>query len=185
MNAATDVSVYLGEDRNIGFGDSIRIDPFVNVPYDSLAEIIWTSGDTVLCELCPTIAVAPFTSTTYAITVVSTEGCSASDELTVQVARPEIFAPTAFSPNGDGSNDRFTLFAQEGYVASIKSLLIFDRWGDHLASLSNLQPNDVSAGWDGRSRDQELNTGVVVWVAVLEYFDGSEEVFRGDLTLVR
>ena len=185
VNPSTDVFVYIGEDQIIDFGDSVRLEAFVNVPYDSLAEIVWSVQDTFECQLCPTIAVAPFSATTYSVTVVSNEGCTASDDLTIRVDLPEIFAPTAFSPNGDGVNDAFTLFANPDFVSSIQTLLIFDRWGDHLARLDNLNPNDVAAGWDGRSGGHNLDPGVFVWVAVLELHDGSTETFKGDLTLVR
>ncbi|MBK8193966.1 MAG: hypothetical protein IPK76_12430 [Lewinellaceae bacterium] len=49
----------------------------------------------------------------------------------------------------------------------------------------NFQPNSPTIGWDGKHRGQELNPGVFVWYAVLEFIDGTEALYKGDVTVKR
>lgn len=108
----------------------------------------------------------------------------AEADVVVQVdRRRNLYAPTIFSPNGDGENDRFLLFGRG--VAEIQTLRIFDRWGNQLYLNEHFQPNEESEGWDGRFRGQDMNPGVFVWQAVIKFVDGAVEVYAGDVTLYR
>jgi len=51
--------------------------------------------------------------------------------------------------------------------------------------LYNFEPNNPSLGWNGRHREKELNPAVFVWYAVIEFVDGSEVLYEGDVTLKR
>ena len=108
----------------------------------------------------------------------------ATADVLVRVNRQrQLYAPNIFSPNGDGENDRFLLF---GYgVTEIQTLRIFDRWGNQLFLNEHFQQGDELEGWDGRYRGQDMNPGVFVWQAVVEFVDGAVEVFAGDVTLYR
>ena len=44
---------------------------------------------------------------------------------------------------------------------------------------------DSAFGWDGRFRGQELDEGVFVWWAELEYVDGVSDILKGEVTLVK
>ncbi|MEI6411752.1 MAG: gliding motility-associated C-terminal domain-containing protein, partial [Bacteroidota bacterium] len=70
-------------------------------------------------------------------------------------------------------------------VHKIRSLQIFDRWGEAVADFRDIQPNVPEVGWDGTFRGQPLNPAVFVWVAEIEFIDGVVELFTGDVTLVR
>ncbi|MCB0676387.1 MAG: gliding motility-associated C-terminal domain-containing protein, partial [Saprospiraceae bacterium] len=125
-------------------------------------------------------------TTTYTVELIDENGCPAEARVTVKVdRRKDIYAPNIFSPNGDGENDRFTLFARPGLVAEIHSLELFTRWGESVFLVENFQPNDPGAGWDGRFRGEALNPGVFAWLARIEFIDGTVEWYQGDVTLVR
>ena len=94
-----------------------------------------------------------------------------------------MYAPNIFSPDGDGVNDVFTIYARG--VTEIRSLQVFDRWGAEIFLVEHLQPNDELRGWDGRFRGKELNPAVFVWQAVVEFVDGEVEVYSGDVTVQR
>lgn len=87
-----------------------------------------------------------------------------------------------FSPDSP-FNPAFTLFGNDQLVI-INYLRVF-RWGEKVFELENLEPGDLSAGWDGTFRGQEVNPGVFVWVAEVVYEDGSSEVLKGDVTVIR
>jgi gliding motility-associated-like protein len=96
-----------------------------------------------------------------------------------------VYIPNIFSPNDDGENDWFTVYADLKGVKQVKQFQIFDRWGDQVFQRENFQPNDPTLGWDGRYRGQEMNPAVFVYYAIVEFIDGQEVLFKGDVTLMR
>ena len=94
-----------------------------------------------------------------------------------------IYAPNAFSPNGDGRNDRFFLQGKTDYP--VRLFRIFDRWGNLVFERDNIAANDAGQGWDGRMRGKVLNAGVFVWLAEVQAVDGRMHRVRGEVTLVR
>ncbi len=180
------IVVDLGPDVELELGDNMMLEAIVNT-VDSLG-YTWTSnpGDsTMSCTDCPTPVIAPTATTTYTVTVQDTSGCTATDAILVTLDKNRnIFIPNAFTPNGDGRNDEFYVYAGIG-VVSIKTFMIYDRWGAKLYEATNIQPNDASVGWDGTFRGQELQSGVYVFYIEIEFADGIKFPYKGDLTLIR
>jgi gliding motility-associated-like protein len=186
INVPLPVSVDLGEDRSIDFGDGLVLEAVVNMPFDSLASVVWTALDSAECPACLTQPIAPLITTSYSVSVVAYNGCKDDDQLTVFVdRRKHVYVPNAFSPNGDGVNDVFRIFAKPGTVKKVKSFHIFSRWGETVYQYFNFQPNDPAYGWDGTHRGEALEPAVFAWFAEIEFLDGKTEVFEGDVTLVR
>lgn len=98
---------------------------------------------------------------TYSIVLIafnSAGTCSAVATATITVEDPFFLEiPNVFTPNGDGSNDVFTIKSKG--VKEI-SLQIFNRWGQKLYEFSG-----VNAAWDGLT-----NQGVEVPSATYFYF---------------
>jgi gliding motility-associated-like protein len=112
-------------------------------------------------------------------------GCVATDLLTVFVNHPdEVFIPNAFSPNNDGINDVLMVFAGED-VAVIKSFLVFNRWGETVFDVYNFPPNDPAFGWDGDYRSKRYNNAVFVYMAEVEFIDGTVKLFKGDVAIIK
>lgn len=190
VNAATLLSVDLGDDVNISLGDSTTLQATVNVPIDSILSVVWSPPmlDSTECvpSPCLTQVVTPFISTVYTLHVQALNGCTAQDHVRVNVDRHrDIYVPNVFSPNGDGANDLFTIYARPGSVSKILSLQVFDRWGEAIITLKDFQPNSPTVGWDGSNKGQPMNPAVFVWVAEIEFIDGHREVFKGDVTVLR
>lgn len=165
-------------------GDSLLLEPELNMPFNQVASWQWTPADGLSCTDCPSPWARPFRPTIYRLQITDQNGCTAEADVVVQVdRRRNLYAPTIFSPNGDGENDRFLLFGRG--VAEIQTLRIFDRWGNQLYLNEHFQPNEESEGWDGRFRGQDMNPGVFVWQAVIKFVDGAVEVYAGDVTLYR
>ncbi len=97
----------------------------------------------------------------------------------------EVYVPSVFSPNEDGINDHFLVFAPQGSVTKISYLRIFDRWGGLVLERHDFQPNDPDYGWDGTELGKPVSPGVFVWMVGIEYKDGSTEARIGDVTLIR
>ncbi len=119
------------------------------------------------------------------IIVEDTRGCRASDGFFLSVAIGDLYAPSAFSPNGDGVNDQFTLYSDNGSGEIIERLQIFDRWGNVLFTTEKILPNDDAQGWDGTCRGKPAPPGVYMYHALVRFGNGVEKFYTGDLTLVR
>ena len=181
-----DLQVYLGEDINISLGEVVTIDGNVTVDIGNLAEIIWkVTGDTLGCDECIVFDASPMLTSEYILTVVDSNGCVATDDLTIFVdARDDIFIPNAFSPDDDGNNERFTIYTGDD-VAKIRSFLVFNRWGEVMHEVYNFPPNDQDFGWNGEYRGQLQNTGVFVYMAEIEFIDGTVKLYKGDVLLMK
>ena len=186
INVPIAIDISLGEDLYIDLGESTTINAFVNVPMENLATITWDGMSTETCENCLEQVVTPIITTTYTIYTVGQNGCNDQDQLTVFVDKSTpVYAPNAFSPNGDGENDVFLLFANEQEFVKINELSIFSRWGELVFKSENTPPNSLTHGWDGTFRGEALQPAVFIWCAVVELYDGSTKVLKGDVTLVK
>ena len=178
-----ELTVDLGPDRLIQLGDSIQLEALSNLP---VLRYIWTPAAQLPDAEGPTLWVRPAITTAYGVTVVNENGCTASDWVTLTINTKNLFfVPNAFTPNGDGVNDVFVVFAGDA-VSQVRSLRILDRWGNLVYSRQNFPPNDPDFGWDGSFQGRLLNPAVFVVMAELELFNGRHtEVYTGDLTLLR
>ncbi len=175
------ILIDLGPDITIHLGDSLIVTSNVNTIYDSIS---WSGSDLIDCDTCPAVALTPQISTQLTATIYNGD-CEATDEVTIFVDKERlVYLPTSFTPNGDGVNDLFTLYAGTGAERVIE-LSIFDRWGEIVYSAQNFIPNDQTIGWDGKYNGKYLNPGVFVYMVQIEFSDGKVEVFTGDIALMR
>jgi len=70
-------------------------------------------------------------------------------------------------------------------VLQVKSFLVFSRWGETVFEYYDFVPNNPAFGWDGKHRGEPLNPAVFAWFAVVEFVDGEEVLFEGDVSLVK
>ncbi|MEM6963463.1 MAG: gliding motility-associated C-terminal domain-containing protein [Bacteroidota bacterium] len=181
VNDPQPLLVELGNDITIGLGDTIDLQPQIVGSYDTL---FWTNCIEEEC-LNESLEIGPVNTSQYSLTVIDGNGCVTTDEITVFVEKGrEVFIPNAFSPNGDGDNDRFWIFAGQEAVR-VSEFRVFNRWGEQVYEALNFDPKLQTEfnGWDGRMRSQELNPGVFVYYAKIEFLDGRVEVFKGDVAL--
>ena len=172
----------LGDDLFIDLGQSITLSP--DLDFDP-ASFLWEPDTLLDCSDCEMPTASPTNDIVYTLTVTDLNGCTYSDEVAIFVQKARnVYGPNAFSPNNDANNDEFTLFAG-GQVARIKSLLIFDRWGNLMFENFNFPPNNLSVGWDGRFKGKMMNPGVYVWFAEVEFVDGQVGLYEGEVTLIR
>jgi gliding motility-associated-like protein len=162
--------------------DSVQIEPVLNVED---ASFTWSPDTYLSCTDCPDPMVEnPFTTTTYRLTVVDSNGCTATDSVEVRVEFEErAHIPNAFSPNGDNLNDSF--FVLGNCVEEVRLLRIFDRWGKEVFTSKNGPPRDPTAGWDGKLKGEEAASDVYIYKVIVLLGDGTEKEYKGDLTLLR
>lgn len=182
---STAIAVDLGPDQTIKLGETAAIEASLEFEGASIERILWTTPDSTNCGECLFWEVSPLETSTYLIEVSNTVGCIARDAITIFVdRRKKVFVPNAFSPNGDGFNDRVTVFGGRDVVA-VLSFKIFDRWGELVFENANFSPNDPNLGWDGELNNQPQNSAVFVFLAEVVFIDGTTEVFSGDIVLMK
>jgi gliding motility-associated-like protein len=148
--------------------------------------LVLSSGDTInLCNYTQNYfdPNAPYNqTTTHYITqyVENDEGCKDSIMVWIDVLPEYIFfAPSSFTPNGDGTND---LFLGKGFGIKKFEMFIFNRWGDLI-----WETRDLYEGWNGHANlgDREAQQGVYVYlVSIVDIYDVTHEVV-GKVVLIR
>lgn len=181
LEAPAAIQLDAGEDRDIRLGESVTL-----AATTSLADplVTWWPPDFLDCPDCLTTPAHPVRTVLYEIEVQDENGCSERDSLTVFVdTESRAYVPNAFSPNGDGINDRLSVFADVS-VVSVRSFKVFDRWGALVFHAENLPPNDPAQGWDGTFKGKTVQAGVYVYLLVLKRMDGVEETVSGEVVLL-
>ncbi len=93
------------------------------------------------------------------------------------IVYPLCKVPTAFSPNGDGVNDKLLV---KGYGIEEMVWQIYNRWGT-LVFISTNQ----SVGWDGTYKGVLQPQDVYHYVLQVKFTNKSSTTLKGDITLLR
>ena len=177
--------VDIERDTVLLLGQSIFVDPLTNFISDQIARIYWTVNGQPICEGCDSLALIPIVDGHYAVHIIDTSGCEASDSILIQIISvPALYIPTAFSPNDDGINDAFGPYFGNN-VAWVNEFSIYSRWGDRLHHRTSLVPDDNRLFWDGRLKDQFMNPAVFIYTISIELTDGNTVFRKGEFQLVR
>jgi gliding motility-associated-like protein len=92
--------------------------------------------------------------------------------------------PNAFTPNGDGRNDRFYVLG--GPVNSVvETFDVFNRLGQAVFRAHDVAPGDANAGWDGRLGGSLVAPGTYVYLVVMRFANGSRQMVKGTVEVIR
>jgi gliding motility-associated-like protein len=166
-------TVDAGLDVEITLGTSISLSA------TGLGSFSWTPPNGLSCVDCPDPTAAPEQTTTYTITLTDANGCVNTDEVTVEVTLPtSIYLPNAFSPDGNGVNDVFSIIQNQ--VLELVVFEVYNRWGEII-----FHTTDINEGWDGTfsGKEQEMDTYIYL-VQVIE-IDHKTHSYTGNVTLLR
>lgn len=177
----TAVQVTLGEDMDVEINDPVVVEAITNLIESEIGEVTWSSLEGVLAESGLLLNTSFSTDDVISIMITDQNGCSAMDEIMVRVLRSGYVIPNAINPNSTSGNDGFKIF-NSGEIEKIKSMAIFDRWGNVIFEVSDIDPASEQAVWDGRFGGSRVANGVYVYRFVL-LIGGKEEVIYGDLTV--
>lgn len=114
------------------------------------------------------------------VTAIDPNGCTFTGETEVNIWK-EIWAPTAFTPNGDGLNDEFKFYRTE-YLEEF-NFYIYNRLGEIV--FEGHSPTDT---WDGYFDGKPCPWGVYGWVADYKAnLDGSlrEATIKGQVSIIK
>jgi gliding motility-associated-like protein len=107
--------------------------------------------------------------------VTDKNGCVDTICLIEKISLP-VGVPNAFSPNGDGQNDLFSIYGGPFTEVHLK---IYNNWGELIFE------TDKPEGWDGRVKGIEQPAGVYVFTLYCVSEDTEKHKLSGDVTLLR
>lgn len=117
----------------------------------------------------------------YRIHITTNTGCQVIDTQLVKISgKKGIYVPKAFSPNGDGTNDR--LYPILVGITKLNYFRVFNRWGNLVFETNSSNP---SAGWDGKIFGHPQPVETYTWTAEGIDIDGIIIRKSGNTFLIR
>ena len=180
------VSVLNGPTANFSFSPNPAeeniITTFTNLS-DPASFYIWRfgDGDTLRANRRDTLVRHQYPQTgSYEVCLeaISDIGCiDTTCQPLEAIVSPILDVVTAFTPNGDGLNDRAIAI---GFGLDQFTFRIYNRWGQLM-----FETNDIRSGWDGKfkGKDQPMDAYGYTLDAVL--LDGTRVQKSGNITLIR
>lgn len=173
------VTVFEGATANAG-PDAIILtgDVYQMLSSGSAGSYLWTPSTGLSSATVLSPSASPQTTTTYTLTVTSPQGCTASDQMTLSVVPYCIKPMNAFTPNGDGINDRW-LITDGNCLIGVRAQ-VFNRYGSRVFESPNYDNT-----WDGTYKGKPLPDGTYYYVLEFVLLNGKRQVLKGDVTILR
>jgi gliding motility-associated-like protein len=139
----------LGPSRDLCLGDSLALSPGSFVSY------LWQDGSTKPIYQAKSPG-------KYKVTVTDANGCPSTDSVLItQIYCSPIRPPNAFTPNGDGINDKWNITGLQYFLDC--TVMIYNRSGQMV-----FQSNGYSQPWDGTYGGRALPVGTYYYVINLK-----------------
>jgi len=156
-------------------GDQIMLNASIGDLYE------WFPDINISCSDCQNPTVGIEKSISYSVKVIdSSTGCSITEIFNLWT-KSKVFAPNAFSPNGDGINDIFEPIYNTNVIDP--TLRVYNRWGELVFTSQG-----TTCGWDGKYNGSILPASVYVWTLEYQYYDTEgykTTIQTGSVTLIR
>ncbi len=174
--------ISLPADTAVVMGTALRIEATTNIT--TWRQLVWTPLPDSSCPNCLVQSWTPQRTQRLSVKITDENGCSATAHTLVRVLRQiELYVPNAFRPQGTPENNLWRLSAGRS-VVELREVAVFDRWGDLLYRWTTpISPNEWP-GWDGTTRGQRAQPGVYVYYLRILLADNTEEVLKGDVTIL-
>lgn len=151
----------------------------------NIASYTWSPVTGLSCTDCPQPIALPKINTRYKVAVVDSNGCKnvSNIQIVVLCKNANVFLPNTFSPNGDGNNDIF--YVRGRGLDRVKSMRIFNRWGEVVFEKRDFPVNDPSVGWNGKFNGNNPKADVYIY-QVEVFCDNSDVIrFEGNVALIQ
>lgn len=182
VNVIPKVVVFAGNDTVVVKNQPLQLQA-VTSPIPNNSTYVWSPStginNTTIFNPIATLNINS-DSIKYKVTVKRPEGCIGSDELVVKIfkTQPDIFIPTAFTPNNDGKND--ILKPIPVGISQIDFFRIYNRFGQLI-----YETKEYLKGWDGNVNGTPQASGTYVFTAQGVDYTGKVIFKKGTVVLIR
>ena len=186
----TPIAVSISQPR-VDAGAPISVYPGTSTPVTAiysgnnngpLATVLWTpSSECNPSNQLSTVITPTASSGTvmYQVTVTDNSGCTATDDLSVNIINQCIDVRNAFSPNGDGINENWVVYDNNSCLKNV-TVTVFNRYGNKVYENINYTNN-----WNGTYKGKPIPDGTYYAVIEFTLFNGKKITTRTDVTVVR
>lgn len=164
--------VNAGVDQLIESGESTLLSGSTNG-----TSYYWTPASSLSSPNSLQTVAIPNTTTTYFLTA-SNATCSLSDDVVITIT-DDFVIPGSFSPNDDGTNDKWIIKGIDFYPNA--KVTLFDRWGQQLEEIVGYS---AQKAWDGTHNGRPVTDGVYYYIVDLRDTQNNEP-FKGFVTVIR
>lgn len=163
-------------DSSIIIGETINLNAFAGMGF----AYKWTPEIGLSCASCANPIAKPLQNRTYILEIFDDFGCYyLTDTIKIEVIEKySLDVPTAFSPNGDGSND--IIYAKGWGLKELIAFKIYNRFGELV-----FESSDFEKGWDGTYRGQAQNIETYVFTVEALTYSGRVLTKKGNISLLK
>ncbi|MBN8672760.1 MAG: gliding motility-associated C-terminal domain-containing protein [Chitinophagales bacterium] len=173
VNVAPGATANAGADAIIIAGDTYTLQGS-----GSAGTYLWTPSVGLSATNILKPVATPQATTTYTLNVTTPLGCIAADDVTITVVPYCIKPMEAFTPNGDGINDRWLI--TNGNCLKSATAQVFNRYGAKV-----FESNDYKNTWDGTYKGNPLPDGTYYYVISFELINSKKVSLKGSVTILR
>lgn len=176
------VLIKIGDRVNLTTGGTVKLETQNSTDVTTWS---WSPIMGLSCASCAEPIASPRETVTYTVVATNDGTCIARDQVTVTMICNDgnIFIPNTFSPNADGSNDLF--YPRGKGISQVKTMKIFNRWGQIVFEKNNFTPNLANDGWNGTSNGEKLPPDVFVYIIEVVCDNQTIIPLKGNISLVR
>ena len=160
---------------------SVKVDEafsFVDFSVTNIVDWYWDFGDSTGFSTLqnPNYSYDEAGNYNVCLRVTDTYGCMDSIcEVVIVFMPPQV--PNAFSPNGEGANNIFSVLGGPYKELAFK---IYNNWGELI-----FESDDQAIGWDGTKDGVDQPVGVYIFTVIAVTLDDEQHTIKGDVTLLR
>ena len=172
------INVNAGQNATIILGESAQLSGTVT----GAGTYLWTSSpaDNTLSSTTILNPIAtPVTTTTYTLTATNVAGCNSTGNVIITVIPYCIKVKNAFTPNGDGINDFWSVYGQFDCLKNV-TVTVFNRYGSRIYSSKSYR-ND----WNGTYNGKPVPDGTYYAVVDFQLISGKKITVKSDVTIIR
>lgn len=166
-------SAYAGNDTIIAIGQPIQLHATGGEMFT------WSPSEGLSANNVSDPVVTLDHDATFVLAATTSVGCPTYDTIRFKVYKgPELYVPSAFSPNNDGVNDELRFIAVG--MKSVDLFNVYNRYGQLVYS-----SKEIMKGWNGKLGGINQPAGTYVWMIKGIDLNGVVHVKKGTAILVR
>lgn len=173
------ITIFPGATANAG-ADALIIagDHYTMQANGSAGSYLWSPSTGLSSVTILNPVASPTATTTYSLRVTTTQGCIATDDITITVVPYCIKPMNGFTPNGDGINDLWLI--TNGNCLSNAKVQVFNRYGAKV-----FEDKDYKNNWNGTYNGKPLPDGTYYYVISFQLINNRVETKTGNVTILR